>query len=57
MEGMHFTVIALSAQRKFLSAQKFAESKDVPAYVAMLLQRDMIGSISIKRVEEKQKKQ
>ena len=46
-----FDVIVLSLQRKFLSRKRCESALEVGQFVADILQRGVVGSLSIKRVE------
>lgn len=48
-----FDVIVLSLQRKFLSRKRCGTSLEVGQFVADVLQKPLVGSLSVKRVVEK----
>ena len=49
-----FDVIWLSIQRKFLSRKRCQEAQEVGRLVAEILSKDVVGSVSIKRVIPKE---
>jgi hypothetical protein len=50
---MPFQVLALSLQRKFLSGQVYNTSANAILAAANLLQNDVVGSVTIKRLKPK----
>ena len=48
-----FDLIVLSEQRKFLSRAKLSTSQDVAHRLLLLLGQPVVGSVTIKRVQEK----
>ena len=49
----HFALVILDAHRKFLSAKKCWSATEAGASVAELLMKEVVGSISVRRVLEK----
>ena len=52
-----FAIIILSAQRKFLSRKVCQIPVEAGQFVADMLQKDVIGSLSIQRVKPKVEKE
>lgn len=52
-----FAIIVLSPQRKFLSRKVCTTSVEAGQFVADILQKDLVGSLSIQRVKPKVEKE
>lgn len=50
LHEVSFDCIILSLQRKFLSRKRCETSVEMGQFVADILQRDIVGSLSIKRI-------
>jgi len=51
----HFSLVALDKQRKFLGGGKAQTAGEVAAWAGKTLLNDVVGSISVRRVQDKAK--